>query len=156
MRAFLTGRAEGSEARGVSIYTIGDGLIHVSQMGPGRRLRSRAVSSERRTVYYVEFFRKRDDVSWAEFRGMIERAYKKWAEIHPEDAPVLAIGRTWRLAPHELAYLIVWRIDHLSRIDEWTSVRRSDPASAAAIEQGTLSVSDMNAGVYDHTGFELL
>jgi len=47
-------------------------------------------------VYYIEFIRKRDDVSWERFSEVIGRAYRHWAELHPEDAPVLAIGRTSR------------------------------------------------------------
>jgi hypothetical protein len=106
-------------------------------------------------VYYVEFFRKKPDVSWERFQQTIEGAYRRWMEFHPEDAPVLAIGRTWRLGPREAQYIIAWRIPKFARIDEWTEARRSDPASAAAIDEGTLSVAEMDAGVYEDIGLEL-
>jgi len=107
-------------------------------------------------VYYVEFFRKKPNVTSEEFRRVIEGAYKHWAELHPEDAPVLAIARTWRLGPPEAQYMIVWKIPDFARIDEWTAARRSDPASAAAVDQGTISVADVDAGVYEDIGLELL
>jgi hypothetical protein len=107
-------------------------------------------------MYYVEFFRKKPDVSWDQFRQVIDVAYRKWAELHPEDSPVLAIGRTWRLGPGATPYIIIWKIPDFARIDEWTASRRADSASAAAIEQGTLSVADMDAGVYEDIGTELL
>jgi hypothetical protein len=107
-------------------------------------------------VYYVEFFRKRPDVSWPEFRRVVERAYRHWVELHPQDAPVLAIGRTWRLGPRDASYIIVWRVPSMARLDEWTAARRSDPASDEAVMGGTLSVADMDAGVYDEIGLEML
>jgi hypothetical protein len=107
-------------------------------------------------VYYVEFIRKRDDVSWERFREVIGRAYKHWAELHPEDAPALAIGRTWRLGPREAQYMIVWRIPDAARIDEWTAARKADPASARAIDEGTLSVAHIDGGVYADIGDEML
>jgi len=107
-------------------------------------------------VYYVEFFRKKPDVGVDEFKHVVEGAYKHWAELHPEDAPVLAIGRTWRLGPPEAPYIIVWKLPEFARIDEWSKARRTDPASEAAIMEGTISVADMDAGVYDDIGSELL
>lgn len=107
-------------------------------------------------MYYVEFFRKKPDVGWDEFRRVVEGAFKHWAELHPEDAPVLAIGRTWRLGPPDAQYIIVWKIPDFARIDEWTAARRDDPVSAAAVDRGTISVADMDAGVYDDIGLELL
>ena len=107
-------------------------------------------------MYYIEFFRKRPNVSWEEFRRVVEGAYKHWVELHPEDAPVLAVGRTWRLGPPEASYIIVWRIPDFARIDEWTTARRSDPASAEAVDQGTLSVADMDAGIYEDLGLEMV
>jgi hypothetical protein len=107
-------------------------------------------------VYYVEFIRKRPDVSWEQFREVVGRAYRHWAELHPEDAPVLAIGRTWRLGPADVPYMIVWKIPDFARIDDWTAARRSDVASAEAVDRGTLSVADMDAGVYADIGEELL
>jgi hypothetical protein len=107
-------------------------------------------------VYYVEFFRKKPDVSWEEFGRVVSTAYKHWVELHPEDAPVLAVGRTWRLGPAEAPYIIAWKIPDFARIDEWTRARREDEASEAAVMQGTLSVADIDAGVYDDIGSELL
>jgi hypothetical protein len=107
-------------------------------------------------VYYVEFFRKKPDVSWDEFRRVVERAYKHWIELHPEDKPALAMGRTWRLGPRDASYIIAWEIPNFARIDEWTRARREDPDSAAAVMKGTLSVADMDAGVYEEIGMELL
>ena len=107
-------------------------------------------------MYYVEFIRKRPDVSWQDFREVIGRAYRHWAELHPEDAPVLAVGRTWRLGPEDAQYMIVWRIPDFARIDEWTRARQEDLASAEAVDRGTLSVADMQAGVYADIGEELL
>jgi hypothetical protein len=69
---------------------------------------------------------------------------------------VLAIGRTWRLGPNDAPYIIVWKIPDFARIDEWTSARRGDAASEAAVMEGTLSVADMDAGVYDEIGVEML
>jgi hypothetical protein len=86
----------------------------------------------------------------------VRDAYKKWAELHPEDAPVLAIGRTWRLGPKDAPYVIVWKIPDFARIDQWTEARRRDVASAAAIDTGTLSVSEIDAGVYEDIGDEML
>lgn len=107
-------------------------------------------------MYYVEFFQKKPHVSWEEFQRVVAGAYEHWVELHPEDAPVLAIGRTWRLAPRDASYVIVWKISDFARIDEWTQARRQDPASDAAVMQGTLSVADMDAGVYEDIGLELL
>jgi hypothetical protein len=50
----------------------------------------------------------------------------------------------------------VSKIPAFARIDEWTAARRSDPASAAAVDRGTLSVADLDAGVYEEIGSELL
>jgi hypothetical protein len=107
-------------------------------------------------VYYVEFFRKKPDVSWEDFQRVVGGAYKRWVELHPDDSPVLAMGRTWRLGPRDASYVIVWKIPDFTRIDDWTRARREDPASDAAVMQGTLSVADMDAGVYEDLGFELL
>jgi hypothetical protein len=107
-------------------------------------------------MYYVEFFRKRPNVTWDEFNRVVRGAYKHWVELHPEDAPVLAVGRTWRLGPSAAQYMIVWEIPDFARIDEWTRARREDEASDAAVMTGTLSVADMDAGVYEDIGSELL
>ena len=107
-------------------------------------------------MHYVELFRKKPDVSWEKFCSVVEGAFTRWAELHPADAPVLAIGRTWRLGPPEASYIIVWKIPDFARIDEWTAARRRDPESAAAVDEGTLSVADMDAGVYEDIGLEML
>ena len=107
-------------------------------------------------MYYVEFFRKRPDVAWDEFNRVVRGAYKHWVELHPEDAPVLAVGRTWRLGPGTAQYMIVWKIPDFARLDEWTRARRDDESSDAAVMQGTLSVADMDAGVYEDLGLEML
>jgi hypothetical protein len=107
-------------------------------------------------VYYVEFFRKKPEVSWEDFQRVVSGAYRRWVELHPGDAPVLAIGRTWRLGPSDAPYIIVWKIPDFARIDEWTSARRDDAASEAAVMEGTLSVADMDAGVYEEIGVEML
>jgi hypothetical protein len=106
-------------------------------------------------LYYVEFIRKRPDVTWERFREVVGRAYTRWAEQHPEDAPVLAIGRTWRLGPSNASYIIVWRVDDFSRVDDWTELRRRDVESAAIVDEGTLSVSEIDAGMYEDIGSEL-
>lgn len=107
-------------------------------------------------MYYIEFISKKPEVPWDRFNEVIRSAYRHWAELHPEDAPVLAVGRTWRLGPDDAAYMIVWRIPDFARIDEWTAARREDLASEQAVMQGTLSVADMRAGVYDDIGSEML
>ena len=107
-------------------------------------------------MYYVEFFRKRPDVTWDDFNRVVRGAYKHWVELHPEDAPVLAVGRTWRLAPSTAQYMIVWKIPDFARLDEWTRARRHDESSDAAVMQGTLSVAEMDAGVYEDLGLEML
>lgn len=107
-------------------------------------------------MYYIEFIRKKPGVSWDEFSDVIRSAFKRWAELHPEDAPVLAVGRTWRLGPEEAPYMIVWKIPDFARIDAWTAARRNDLTSDEAVMRGTLSVADMQAGVYDDIGLEML
>ena len=107
-------------------------------------------------VYYIEFIRKKAGVEWDEFNRVVRTAFKHWAELHPEDAPVLAVGRTWRLGPADASYLIVWRIPDFARLDAWTRARREDLASEEAVMKGTLSVADMDAGVYDEIGLEML
>jgi hypothetical protein len=104
----------------------------------------------------VEFFRKRPGVEWDEFTRVVGGAYKRWVELHPEDAPVLAMGRTWRLGPRDASYVIVWRIPDFAHIDEWTKARREHAESDEAIMKGTLSVAEMDAGVYDDIGSEML
>jgi hypothetical protein len=52
--------------------------------------------------------------------------------------------------------MIVWRIPDIARIDDWTRARRDDLASENAVMQGTLSVADIDAGVYDDIGLEML
>jgi hypothetical protein len=107
-------------------------------------------------VYYVEFFRKRPNVSWDDFNRVVRSAYKYWVELHPEDAPVLAVGRTWRLGPSAAQYMIVWKVPDFARLDEWTRARRGDESSDAAVMQGTLSVAEVDAGVYEDIGSEML
>ena len=107
-------------------------------------------------MYYAEFIRKRPGVEWEEFNRVIRSAYKRWVELHPEDVPVLAVGRTWRLGPSSAQYMIVWKLPDFAHIDEWTRTRREDPESEAAVMQGTLSVAEVEAGVYDEIGLELL
>jgi|TARA_B100000315_G_scaffold31854_1_gene26904 hypothetical protein len=106
-------------------------------------------------MYYVEFFRKKSNVSWETFRSVVEGGYKRWVELHPEDAPVLAIGRTWRLGPPDSSYMIVYRIRDFAQLDEWTKSRSSDSDSEKAIMEGTLAVADMDSGVYEDIGMEL-
>src|SRR4051794_9190003 len=100
-------------------------------------------------MYYIEFLRKKPEVTWDRFRKVVTEAHRHWATLHPDDAPILAIGRTWRLGPPDAAYMIVWKIPAFARVDEWTALRHSDVASARAIEDGTLSVADLDAGVYE-------
>ena len=105
-------------------------------------------------MYYVEFFRKKADVSWETFRSVVEGGYKRWVELHPEDAPVVAIGRTWRLGPSSSPYIIVYKINNFSQLDEWTKRRSNDPDSEKAIMEGTLAVADMDSGIYEDIGME--
>jgi hypothetical protein len=107
-------------------------------------------------LYYVEFIRKKPDVTWEDFNRVVRRAYKHWAELHPEDSPVLAVARTWRLGPVDASYMIIWNMPDFARLDHWTKVRREDPASEAAVMEGTLSVADIDAGIYDEIGMEML
>ena len=106
-------------------------------------------------MYYVEFFRKKPEVSWEHFRSVVEGGYRRWVELHPQDAPVLAVGRTWRLGPKDFSYMIVYRIKNFAQIDEWTALRKGDPDSEKAIMQGTLSVAEMDSGIYEDIGMEL-
>jgi hypothetical protein len=108
-----------------------------------------------RVPYYIEFIRKRDDVPWDVFDSVIRTAYRRWASLHPEDRPVLAVGRTWRLGPTHAPYMIAYEIPNMARIDEWTAARREDLESSAAIDQGTLSVAEIDAGVYERIGDEM-
>lgn len=107
-------------------------------------------------MYYVEFVRKKPHISWDQFNKVIRTAFKKWEALHPDDVPVLAVGRTWRLGPEEVPYMIVWKIPSFARIDEWSEVRRRDLASDNAVMEGTLSVADIQAGVYEDIGLEML
>jgi hypothetical protein len=107
-------------------------------------------------VYYIEFLRRKADVSWDEFRRVVEGACRQWSGLHPEDVPVLAIGRTWRLGPRDIPYMIVWRIPDMARIDSWTRARIDDPASEDAIRTGVLAVAEIDGGVYADIGTEQL
>jgi hypothetical protein len=104
-------------------------------------------------VYYVEFYSRKPSVDPKVFQETVKRTDAYWASANPQDRPVLAIGRTWRLGgPH---YIVVWEIDSAARIDEWTEQRRSDPEAARAIDEW-LSVVDCDAGLYEDIGLEQL
>jgi hypothetical protein len=95
-------------------------------------------------MYYVEFYSRKPRVSPEQFRDTVKRTDAWWAANNPEDRPVLAIGRTWRLGgPH---YIVVWEIDSAARIDEWNE---------RAIEDW-LEVVDCDAGLYEDLGLELV
>jgi hypothetical protein len=104
-------------------------------------------------MYYVEFYSRKPGVSPEQFRDTVKRTDAWWAANNPEDRPVLAIGRTWRLGgPH---YIVVWEIDSAARIDEWNERRRRDPEARRAIEDW-LEVVDCDAGLYEDLGLEQL
>ena len=104
-------------------------------------------------MYYVEFYSRKPGVDPERFRETVKRTDAYWAEANPQDRPVLAIGRTWRLGgPH---YIVVWEIDSAARIDEWTEQRLADPDARQAIEDW-LEVVDCDAGLYEDIGLEQL
>jgi hypothetical protein len=107
-------------------------------------------------VYYIEFFRKRPEVSWEQFSEVIGRNFRTWAEEHPEDKPVLAIGRTWRLGPESVPYMVVWEIPSFAHIDEWSALRKRDEASRLGGEGSLLSVAIVDGGIYETIGEEVL
>ena len=104
-------------------------------------------------MYYVEFYSRKPGVSPEQFRDTVKRTDAWWAANNPEDRPVLAIGRTWRLGgPH---YIVVGEIDSAARIDEWNERRRRDPEARRAIEDW-LEVVECDAGLYEDLGLEQL
>ena len=104
-------------------------------------------------MYYVEFDSRKPGVDPEHFRETVKRTDAYWASANPQDRPVLAIGRTWRLGgPH---YIVVWKIDSATRIDEWTQQRSEDPEARKAIEDW-LEVVDCDAGLYEDIGLEQL
>jgi hypothetical protein len=104
-------------------------------------------------MYYVEFYSRKPGVTAERFHETVTRTHSWWAANNPEDRPVLAIGRTWRLGgPH---YVVVWQIDSAARLDEWNERRRSDPDARQAIEDW-LEVVDCDAGLYEDFGAEML
>jgi hypothetical protein len=104
-------------------------------------------------MYYVEFYSRKAGVSAERFRETVKRTDAYWSAANPQDKPVLAIGRTWRLGgPH---YIVVWQIDSAARIDEWNDQRLSDPEARKAIEDW-LEVVDCDAGLYEDLGQEML
>ena len=104
-------------------------------------------------MYYVEFYSRKAGVSPERFRETVKRTDAWWAANNPEDRPVLAIGRTWRLGgPH---YIVVWKIDGAARVDEWTQRRLEDPEARRMIEEW-LEVVDCDAGLYEDLGEEML
>jgi hypothetical protein len=104
-------------------------------------------------VYYVEFYSRKPGVDPKRFLETVKRTDAFWAAANPQDRPVLAIGRTWRLGGPQ--YIVVWQIDSAARIDEWTEQRRSDPEARQAIEDW-LEVVDCDAGLYEDLGLEML
>jgi hypothetical protein len=52
--------------------------------------------------------------------------------------------------------MIVWEIPDFARIDAWTAARHEDRRSDDLILKGTLSVADVDAGVYQDIGLEML
>jgi hypothetical protein len=102
-------------------------------------------------VFYVELYSRKSHVEPELFQKTVKRTDALWAAGNPQDRPILAVGRTWRLGgPH---YIVVWEIESAARIDEWTDQRRSDPEAARLIDEW-LGVVDCNAGVYGHIGLE--
>jgi hypothetical protein len=104
-------------------------------------------------MYYVEFYSRKPGVSAEQFSETVKRTDAWWAANNPEDRPVLAIGRTWRLGGPQ--YIVVWRIGAAARIDEWNERRRTDPEARKAIEDW-LEVVDCDAGLYEDFGEEML
>ena len=102
-------------------------------------------------MYYIEFYSRKVNVDAKTFRETVQRTDAYWAKANPQDRPVLAVGRTWRLGgPH---YIKVWEIDSAARIDEWKEQRRQDPEAAAMIDLW-LTVVDCDAGLYEDLGHE--
>jgi hypothetical protein len=104
-------------------------------------------------MYYAEFYARKPHVSVERFREVVLRTHRLWDERNPQDRPVLAMGRTWRLGgPH---YVVVWEIDGAARLDGWTEQRKNDPEAAGWIDEW-LEVVDCDAGLYEDIGLEQL
>jgi hypothetical protein len=104
-------------------------------------------------MYYVEFYSRKPGVDPETFRATVKRTDAYWASANPQDRPVLAIARTWRLGgPH---YIVVWQIESAARLDEWTAQLASDPEARRHMDDW-LSVVDCDAGLYEALGEEQL
>lgn len=105
-------------------------------------------------MYYIEFFERRPDVPHARFQEVIQACTARWAREHPQDQPVLCIGRTWRLGPKP-ANLIVWRIAGWQTFETWTDEFRTERGLGNHAEfQAVATIVD--AGVYDDIGKEIV
>jgi hypothetical protein len=104
-------------------------------------------------VYYVEFYSRKPGVDHRTFQETVLRTDAYWASANPQDRPVIAMARTWRLGgPH---YIVIWEIDSAARIDEWKLQLQSDPEAQRHMEDW-LSVVDCDAGLYEQIGDEQL
>ena len=104
-------------------------------------------------MFYIEFYSRKPGVSPEIFRETVKRTDAYWARANPQDRPVLAVGRTWRLGgPH---YIVVWEIDGSARLDEWKGQLASDP-EAQAMMADWQAVVDCDAGLYESLGDEQL
>jgi hypothetical protein len=104
-------------------------------------------------MFYIEFYSRKPGVSPEVFRETVKRTDAYWARANPQDRPVLAVGRTWRLGgPH---YIVVWEIDGSARLDEWKETLATDP-EAQAMMADWQAVVDCDAGLYETLGQEQL
>ncbi len=105
-------------------------------------------------MYYIEFFERRPGVSHARFQEVIWACTDRWSNEHPNDRPVLCIGRTRHLGP-EPGNLIVWKIEGWNTFEKWTAEFRTEQGLANHSEfQAVATIVD--AGVYDDVGKEIM
>ena len=107
-------------------------------------------------MYYVEFIRKRSDVPWPEFHAWSRwRTSAGWIFIprmHPFSRSAVLGG--WARARRSTSLFGRSRASAVLTNGRMRGDARSE--SAAAIEGGTLSVADMDGGVYDDIGLEFV
>ena len=105
-------------------------------------------------MYYIEFFERRPEVPHDRFQEVIQACTARWASEHPDDRPILCIGRTWRLGPRP-GNLVVWKIDGWETFERWTAEFRTERGLANHSEFQSVATI-VEAGVYDEIGSEII
>jgi hypothetical protein len=100
------------------------------------------------SLVYVEYKSRLRGVGLDLFHKVQGRAGTGWAGEHPEDVPILNVGRTWRIGP-AAEYLIVYYTPNggLERLDEWERVFATGEADHLEVPRLLASSVDA-AGCY--------